>query len=109
MAYRAIMPKASVLIEEREYFEDASFVVRRVKHVPARVPGSRHDYKYSMSYVVQDKRVIGYDNERGKGDHRHYKDVETSYTFHSIERLLADFRADVEQERNGLHEGEQRD
>ena len=35
-----------------------------------------------------------YDNEAGKGDHRHYADREESYRVESVERLLADFRDD---------------
>jgi hypothetical protein len=38
---------------------------------------------------------VGYDNERGKGDHRHYGDHEEPYAFTSIEQLAADFQADV--------------
>jgi hypothetical protein len=36
------------------------------------------------------------DNERGKGDHRHRDDMETPYRFISLDKLLADFEADVE-------------
>ncbi len=43
-------------------------------------------------------RVVGYDNERGKGDHRHHHGIETPYNFVSIERLIADFEADVTRE-----------
>jgi hypothetical protein len=34
---------------------------------------------------------VGYDNERGKGDHRHFRDARTAYTFTTIEQLMADF------------------
>jgi hypothetical protein len=40
--------------------------------------------------------VLRYDNESGKGDHRHVSDVETLYTFSTYETLLADFWADVD-------------
>ena len=33
-----------------------------------------------------------YDNETGKGDHRHYDDEESDYHFESIEKLVEDFR-----------------
>jgi hypothetical protein len=36
-----------------------------------------------------------YDNERGKGDHRHFQGVETAYLFSTVEQLVADFWADV--------------
>jgi len=39
--------------------------------------------------------VVRYDNETGKGDHRHYGDQEEPYAFQSVERLIADFAADV--------------
>jgi hypothetical protein len=63
--------------------------------VPAPVPPSQHPYKYSLVYIVDGVRVIGYDNERGKGDHRHWRDVETRYLFVSMQRLLDDFVNDV--------------
>jgi len=44
-------------------------------------------------------REIGYDNERGKGDHRHFQGTETAYAFTSVERLIADFWSDVERVR----------
>jgi hypothetical protein len=40
-------------------------------------------------------RVIGYDNERGKGDHRHYAGVEKPYAFTNMAQLVTDFSADV--------------
>lgn len=54
-----------------------------------------HGYKYRLYYGRGGRRVLGYDNERGKGDHRHYGDREERYLFSSVEQLLADFRADV--------------
>jgi hypothetical protein len=63
------------------------------------VPPSRHRLKYSLFYGRPGERVVGYDNERGKGDHRHYGDREQRYAFTSIEKLLADFKADVERMR----------
>ena len=38
---------------------------------------------------------MGYDNERGKGDHRHSEGAETSYEFTSVEQLMVDFWSDV--------------
>lgn len=57
------------------------------------------DYKYRLAYIVGGERIIGYDNERGKGDHRHLKGTETPYRFELIDELLADFVAEVEEER----------
>ena len=43
--------------------------------------------------------MVLYDNERGKGDHRHYREREETYAFKDIETLIADFLADVRRER----------
>jgi len=45
------------------------------------VPPSAHRIKYRLVYVVDGKRVVGYDNERGKGDLRHIRGVESPYRF----------------------------
>ena len=37
-----------------------------------------------------------YDNERGKGDHRHEGDQEEPYNFVSVEQLIRDFKTDIE-------------
>lgn len=39
--------------------------------------------------------MVGHDNERGKGDHRHLQDKEEPYIFTTPEQLIADFLADV--------------
>ena len=41
------------------------------------------------------ERTVGYDNEPGKGDHRHYAHREEPYTFTTPEQLIWDFLADV--------------
>jgi hypothetical protein len=94
------MAKATLLSDRRFEFADGSFWRIRLWSVPESVPPSTHHLKYSLVYIVNGERVIGYDNERGKGDHRHYGDVEVSYSFRSDEQLVADFLADVEDARN---------
>jgi hypothetical protein len=42
--------------------------------------------------------------ERGKGDHMHVLGVESRYQFVSVEKLVADFLADVERVKNEHHE-----
>jgi hypothetical protein len=42
------------------------------------------------------ERFVGFDNERGKGDHRHVLGVETVYRFTTLENLLRDFSAEIE-------------
>lgn len=69
-----------------------------------KVPKSKdkpHGVKYSIVYVKGGRRLIGYDNSEGKGDHRHYKDKEQPYVFNSIWDLLRDFKNDLKQIRGG--------
>ena len=69
--------------------------------VPAQVPPSRHRLKYSLFYGRAGTRDVGYDNERGKGDHRHFRGAETPYRFTTAERLMADFWSNVQSLRGG--------
>ncbi len=62
---------------------------------PAPVPPSIHGLKYSLFYGWPGVREVGYDNERGKGDHRHFQGTEAAYKFVSVEQLIADFWLDV--------------
>ncbi|CCI09308.1 conserved hypothetical protein [Microcystis aeruginosa PCC 7941] len=39
--------------------------------------------------------MLRYDNERGKGDHRHFDGVESLYAFSSPDQLMADFNSDI--------------
>jgi hypothetical protein len=57
---------------------------------------SPHRYKYRLYFGAEGVSRVRYDNERGKGDHRHVGDQEYEDGFSSVERLLADFQADVE-------------
>lgn len=56
---------------------------------------SKHWFKYRLAYVVDGKRVIGFHNERGKGDHKHVGDKEYPYTFIDVDRLVDDFMREV--------------
>lgn len=84
------------------------FVDIVVWQVPQAVPGSAHLYKYSYAFMCDGVCVLRYDNERGKGDHRHWDDEEAPYEFISIDRLAADFWRDLRQWRiqNGRLQGE---
>lgn len=64
--------------------------------VPQPVPPSEHAFKYRLVFVRGGQRLVGYDNERGKGDHKHIGGRETSYRFIDIDTLVSDFLRDVE-------------
>lgn len=66
-----------------------------VWQVPEPVPPSEHPFKYRLVFVRDGQRLVGYDNERGKGDHKHLGKIEMTYTFVDEDRLLEDFWQDV--------------
>ena len=59
----------------------AGFVQLVVWQVRELVPASAHRFKYRLVYVVDGERVVGYDNKRGKGDHKHIRGQEYPYLF----------------------------
>lgn len=83
--------KAQVLVDERMKQGENAFAELRVLRVPASVRGSEHEFKYSLSLVVEGVCVLRFDNEAGKGDHYHLGDKELPYSFSTIPALLADF------------------
>lgn len=90
------MPKARLIRDRKMVLSDGAIVQIRVWEVAAPVPPSEHRFKYSLFYGKDGKRLVGYDNERGKGGHKHIGDEEFPYTFVDIDTLFADFLADVE-------------
>ncbi|RJP21153.1 MAG: hypothetical protein C4529_07775 [Deltaproteobacteria bacterium] len=72
-----------------------------------RVPASSHmphGFKYSLVYIVNGERVIGYDNAERRGDHRHFRDIESQYVFRSVRQLVRDFQTDVARYKERSHE-----
>ncbi|MCA1974387.1 MAG: DUF6516 family protein [Caenispirillum sp.] len=86
---------ADLLFHQKFLYGDDMIVEMKIWRVPEPVAGSVHAFKYSLYFGRAGKRIVGYDNERGKGDHRHYFDREEPYHFTTVEQLMADFLADV--------------
>jgi hypothetical protein len=86
---------AELLFYQRIVYDDGAIVEMVIWRVPSPVLASTHDLKYSLFYGRPGVREVGYDNERGKGDHRHIRGVESSYDFTSAEQLMIDFWSDV--------------
>lgn len=89
------MAQARRLFHQRLDYSDGAIVEMVIWRVPSVVEPSRHGLKYSLFYGRPGVRQVGYDNERGKGDHRHFQGDETPYGFTTVERLIEDFWADV--------------
>jgi hypothetical protein len=88
--------RATSIAALKEVRDDGSVVEIVVWQVPEPVPPSQHSYKYRLYFGKDGTCRVRYDNERGKGDHRHLGQIEEDYVFESLEKLLADFRSDVE-------------
>ena len=78
---------------------DGSILEIVIWKVPKPVPLTEHCYKYRAVYVVDGVLVVGFDKERGKGDHCHIDGKELPYAFISVDQLLEDFIAVVETRR----------
>ena len=78
---------------------DGSILEVVIWKVPKPVPPTEHGYKYRAVYVVDGVRIVGFDNERGKGDHCHIDGKELPYAFIGVDQLLEDFIATVETRR----------
>lgn len=87
--------KAVELLRTRVAFSETAFTELVLWNVPSPVPGSVHEFKYRLAYVVDGLCAVRYDNEAGKGDHRHFGEKESTYTFRTPERLIADFEHDI--------------
>jgi Family of unknown function (DUF6516) len=93
------MPKdrqrATIYFTQKVPFRDGGILEIRILIVPKPVLGSEHRFKYALFYGRKGRRLVLYDNERLKGDHRHRGDHQEPYRFTTIERLIGDFLEDV--------------
>jgi hypothetical protein len=87
--------RAELLIDERHVLNDSTFAEIVVWRVPGPVRGSRHRFKYRLALIRDGTCVLRYDNEAGKGDHRHLGDAQRRYIFTDADFLLADFWQDI--------------
>ncbi len=104
MAQSTARPRAELLFSRREALADGTLIVMRLWRVPKPVPPSTHVYKYSLFYGRPGERLVLFDNERGKGDHKHIMEVETAYNFENPETLMQHFLAAVASVRGAAHD-----
>ena len=67
-----------------------------VWRLPRRRAGGAHHLSPDLALVIDGVCVLRYDNESGKGDHKHAGDKEMEYVFTTAEALLDDFWKDVD-------------
>ncbi len=82
-------------MRERFVLSTRAFVEIVIWRLLQPLSGSTHAYKYRLAYVVDEMAVVRFDNEAGKGDHKHVDDIEVPYEFSDLDRLQADFWTEV--------------
>jgi len=92
--------KATRIFYDKAVLPDGCIVEMVIWQLPTSSPERPHGLKYRLYFGRDGQRIVGYDNERGKGDHQHLMDVEKRYKFTTPEKLVADFLADIERIQN---------
>ncbi len=87
---------AELLFRDKYIYADGAIREMVIWRLPEKDSKRPHGLKYRLFYGFPGRCLIRYDNERGKGDHRHGEEQEAPYTFVSVEQLIDDFKADIE-------------
>jgi len=97
VVYCTIMAPAKLFYDYKDTTSDGVLVEMVIWELPAVTSERPHKLKYRLyaGWLVGGL-IVRYDNEAGKGDHRHDAHGETPYTFTNVEQLVADFLADIE-------------
>lgn len=89
--------RATLLLRSRYVYADGAIREMVLWKLPSPTAERPHGLKYRLYYGLADGRcLVRYDNETGKGDHRHFGEREERYDFKDPETLLSDFLNDVE-------------
>ena len=87
---------AKLMLNERHILSEIAFAELIVWRLPSPLSGSHHSFKYRLALVINGCCVLRYDNESGKGDHRHIGEKEKQYVFTTPQALLEDFWNEVD-------------
>ena len=93
--------QATLVFKDKYIYRDGTIREMVIWQLPKADHERPHRLKYRLFYGYQNKCLIRYDNERGKSDHRHYENHEEKYTWVSVQKLMTDFKADIEKLRGG--------
>jgi len=88
--------KAELITRFKDVTPEGGVIELVVWRVPQPVPPTQHGFKYRAAYALNGVRLVGFDNERSKGDHCHVGGREHDYVFVSVEQLVEDFIAAVD-------------
>ena len=94
------MKKATLIYQLSETRDDGTKIDVVIWQLPAPTSDRPHGLKYRLWAGKEGKTLVRYDNESGKGDHKHVGPGETEvpYEFKSMEQLVSDFLADIDKE-----------
>ena len=98
--YHANM-KAALILHEKAVDELDNTIELKMWQLPEPTEERPHGYKYSLVYIVEGERMIGYDNAEGHGDHRHVMNKVMTYHFVNLRQLTNDFYNDIDKYKRG--------
>jgi len=84
------------MLDERHILSETVFVEMVVWRLSPTLSESYHGFKYRLALIVDGRCVLRYDNETGKGDHKHVGDEKVPYSFTTLKALFDDFWHDVD-------------
>ena len=95
--------RARLIYRRDETRPDGVRVSMVIWQLPQATAERAHALKYRLYAGREGNTLVRYDNEAGKGDHRHLgaSERDVPYTFVSAEQLVIDFLADIEEQKNG--------
>ena len=95
---------ATLVLHEKIVRDDGAIVEIVIWQLPQATPDRPHALKYRLYFGRSGKCLVRYDNESGKGDHRHVRGRETPYSFVSLAKLRRDFESDMKKYGGGNEE-----
>ena len=87
---------AELMLSERHIVSENAFVEMVVWRIPSPLSACAHDFKYRLALVFKGICVLRYDNDSGKGGHKHMGTAEKPYVFTTPHALLEDFWRDMD-------------
>ena len=97
------MVKAKLVYRSKLIYPDGAIREMVIWQLPRKSKERPHALKYRLYYGdAKGNCLVRYDNETGKGDHRHFKGEEEQYHFSSVGQLIKDFQSDIDKFREKL-------
>ncbi len=92
--------RAKLIYREKFVYSDGAIREMVLWQLPKTTADKPYGLKYRLYYGLADGTcIVRYDNETGKGDHKHTGNHEELYRFTDVETLVADFLNDIKKTR----------